>query len=69
MAENKMEQVAMCGLLPSGYRCKKCGNVNTELECDSNGYYVKCEDCGHYVGGKNAKEALKNLERGKDGRK
>lgn len=68
MAENKMDKDVMCGII-SGYRCKKCSSVNVELECDINGYYVKCENCGHYVGGKNAKEALKNWERGKDGRK
>lgn len=49
-----------CGLLPNEYRCKKCGSVNVELECYTNGFYVKCEDCGHYVEEDNAKEALKN---------
>lgn len=65
MAENKMDKDVMCGII-SGYRCKKCSSVNVELERDINGYYVKCENCGHYVGGKNAKEALKNWERGED---
>ena len=41
------------GLLPNAYRCKKCGSVNVELRCDIYGYYVKCEDCGRYFGGKN----------------
>jgi len=56
-----------CGLLENATRCKICGSVNVELEWDTN-YYVKCEDCGHYVVGKNAKEALKNWERDSDGR-
>lgn len=62
MDVNGMDNDIKRGLLPNGYRCKKCGSVNVELGCDTNGYYVKCEDCGHYVGGKNAEEALNNWE-------